>query len=91
MYLEQCYPDMKNPDITPWLEQISAAKNQLHRPDAPELSPEFAGIYDRYEAALNQKQMLDFDDLIVRPVRLFEVQPDILQKYQQRFHWIVGR
>jgi DNA helicase-2/ATP-dependent DNA helicase PcrA len=86
--LKQCYPDVKSVDITTWLEQISAAKNQLHRPDAPELSPELAEIYDRYEAALNQKQALDFDDLIVRPVRLFESRPDILQKYQQRFRWI---
>jgi DNA helicase-2/ATP-dependent DNA helicase PcrA len=86
--LKQCYPNMKSVDITAWLEQISAAKNQLQGPDAPELSPEFAEIYDRYEAALNQKQTLDFDDLIIRLVRLLESQPDILQKYQQRFRWI---
>jgi DNA helicase-2/ATP-dependent DNA helicase PcrA len=86
--LKQCYPDMKSSDLNTWLEQISAAKNQLQWLDAPELSDEFAEIYDSYEAVLNQKQVLDFDDLIVRTVRLFESQPDILQKYQTRFRWI---
>ena len=86
--LKQCYPDVKSVDVTAWLEQISAAKNQLPRPDAPEHSDEFAEIYNRYQAALKQKHLLDFDDLIVQPVRLLESQPDILQKFQQRFRWI---
>lgn len=86
--LKQCYPQTKSADLAAWLEQISAAKNQLQRPDAPELSAEFGEIYDSYEAALNQKQLLDFDDLIAQAVRLFESQPDILQAYHQRFRWI---
>jgi DNA helicase-2/ATP-dependent DNA helicase PcrA len=86
--LKECYPDMKSADLNTWLEQISTAKNQLQRSDAPELSHEFAEIYDRYEATLKQKQVLDFDDLIVQPVRLFQSQSDILQKYQTRFRWI---
>lgn len=86
--LKQCYPDVKSVDVAAWLEQISAAKNQLPRPDAPEHSDEFAEIYNRYQAALKQKHLLDFDDLIVQPVCLLESQPDVLQKYQQRFRWI---
>lgn len=86
--LKRCYPEAKHGAITTWLEQISAAKNQLQGPDAPELSDEFVQIYDGYEAALRQNHLLDFDDLIVKPVRLFESQPDILQRYRQRFRWI---
>jgi DNA helicase-2/ATP-dependent DNA helicase PcrA len=74
---------------------ISQAKNVCV--DAAELTrvadsyPErmVAGVYTQYEARLRQANALDFDDLLMRTVELFEARPDILDKWQERFRYIV--
>ena len=43
-----------------------------------------ASIYERYEAALRQNNAVDFDDLIVLPIRLLEDHPDVLTAVQMR-------
>ncbi|MBI1881833.1 MAG: UvrD-helicase domain-containing protein [Chloroflexi bacterium] len=98
--LKSLYPDFSDKEITQYLEQISAAKNQLLTPEALEgsgathlesalhLNPQFIEVYHAYEAALQKNQLLDFDGLILRPVHLFEAYPDVLEMYQQRFRWI---
>lgn len=48
-----------------------------------------ADIYEAYQKALYQNNALDFDDLIGKTVELFEKHPDILDKYQERFHYIM--
>ncbi|MDQ5854610.1 MAG: UvrD-helicase domain-containing protein, partial [Chloroflexota bacterium] len=70
---------------------ISRAKNELVGPG------EFARLgrsywdeivtrcYERYEARLQENNALDFDDLLVLAVRLFQNHPETLQKYQRRF------
>ena len=35
-----------------------------------------------------EKHLVDFDDLIMLPIRLFENQPELRQAYQERFQWI---
>ena len=47
-----------------------------------------AGIYERYEAALRASNAVDFDDLIVLPIRLLEESPDVLAATQARYRWI---
>ena len=47
-----------------------------------------AGIYERYEAALRASDAVDFDDLIVLPIRLLEESPDVLAATQARYRWI---
>ena len=42
----------------------------------------------RYEAALRENNAVDFDDLIVLPIRLFEAHPDVLAAVQARYRWI---
>ncbi len=73
------------------LTGISAAKSQLLTPEA------FAGagrsyydevvqrIYQRYQSMLAQSHALDFDDLLMTTVRLFNEKPDILERYQNRY------
>lgn len=46
-------------------------------------------IYDRYQTRLKTANALDFDDLIVLTVRLFEEFPDVLEYYQNRFRYIL--
>ncbi|MCL4299743.1 MAG: UvrD-helicase domain-containing protein [Anaerolineae bacterium] len=87
--LRRLYPEWSEKEINEMLEQISAAKNRLLTPDTPELAEaEFVEQYRAYEAALQQNQLLGFDDLILRPVKLFETLPEVLKTYQQRFRWI---
>ncbi len=84
--LKQARPDLKEKEVATYLEQISAAKNQLLDPAGS--GAEFAAIYHAYEAALQQHHLLDLDDLIRRCVALFEQAPERLQQVQARFRWI---
>lgn len=47
-----------------------------------------AEVYRRYEAELKKCNCLDFDDLLLKTVLLFSTCPDVLEKYQNRFHYI---
>ena len=48
----------------------------------------FVTAYRCYQAALQEYQCLDFDDLILLTIQLFEKLPDVLSYYQHRFRWI---
>lgn len=48
-----------------------------------------ADIYRDYEKQLKQSNAMDFDDLLLNMVALLENNPDILQKYQNRFKFIL--
>ena len=70
---------------------ISSAKNEmigpqeyaeLARGDQQEMVAE---VYPAYERALKQANALDFDDLLLKPIELFEQHEDVLEKYQRRW------
>ena len=42
-------------------------------------------IYERYQEQLGQSNAVDFDDLLMKAVQLFEKHPDVLAKYQTRY------
>jgi len=46
-------------------------------------------IYSEYQKELKKKNALDFDDLIMLLVKLFEEFPEILKKYQEKFKYIL--
>ena len=48
-----------------------------------------ADIYREYQARLLRAGAMDFDDLLVNVVRLFEQHPDILRHYQERFEQVL--
>ena len=48
-----------------------------------------ARIRLRYDAFLEQNNALDFDDLLMRTVWLFDRHPEVLEKYQKRFKYIM--
>ncbi|MCK5138323.1 MAG: DUF3553 domain-containing protein [Thermodesulfovibrionia bacterium] len=49
----------------------------------------FARVYVRYQDELKRNNALDFDDLIMLTVKLFEKHPDILKKYNNEFSYIM--
>ena len=75
------------------LNKISAAKNELIGPDEFAAGTYFAEItkrvYLRYQAALTANNALDFDDLLMGVVTLFNQQADVLQKYQSFYEHIL--
>ncbi|MBT3268265.1 UvrD-helicase domain-containing protein [Candidatus Poribacteria bacterium] len=76
------------------LSAVGRAKNELMGPQqhsnaATNYYEEQVGkIYDAYQKRLVDHNALDFDDLIVLTVRLFEEHPAILEKYQDRWRYV---
>lgn len=50
---------------------------------------QFIRIYAAYQERLKRCNALDFGDLILQAVRLFEQYPEVLVRWQQRFQWIM--
>lgn len=78
------------------LSAISSAKDELVMPQEFELNAggdygkqKIAKVYWEYEKQLRANNALDFDDLLVKTVQLFQTQPDILEYYQERFRYIM--
>ena len=53
------------------------------------LSKTYARIYTEYQNKLRENNALDFDDLIVKTVELFQNCGDVLENYQERFRYIM--
>ncbi len=77
---------------------MSAAKNQLVNPAAfhEEHSGGFdlfartvAKVYPEYQRALREQNAFDFDDLLVKPVELFERDEWVLRGYRDRFAFLL--
>ena len=78
------------------LSAISSAKEELLSPvEFTNLAGgdfnkrKIAMVYTEYQTGLKKNNALDFDDLIVKTVELFQTNPDVLQYYQERFHYIM--
>lgn len=75
--------------------KISGSKNRLIFPDEFEASSsdlfgqEVAKVYVEYQKLLKHNNAMDFDDLLLRPIELFEKHPKVLSKYQDRFRFIL--
>ena len=48
-----------------------------------------AEAYQEYQAQLRRNNALDFDDLIMKTVELFQNCPEVLDNYQERFRYIM--
>ena len=75
--------------------QISRAKNQLEDAAAyrERVSSFFeqtvADVYELYEKRIHEMNAMDFDDLLFRTVNLLELFPDVAERYQKTFKWIL--
>jgi DNA helicase-2/ATP-dependent DNA helicase PcrA len=76
---------------------ISAAKNRGDDVDAfaskieynDERREAIAKVYRMYENRLNQANALDFDDLLIKTVRLLRNSPEVREKYNDRYKYIL--
>ncbi len=78
------------------LGAISSAKDNLVSATAYEMAAQgdylkkkIAAAYAEYQVTLKKNNALDFDDLIVKTVELFKSCPEVLENYQNRFHYIM--
>jgi DNA helicase II / ATP-dependent DNA helicase PcrA len=46
-------------------------------------------VYQRYQALLSQSDAVDFDDILLKTVRLLETQPEVLSRYQTRYQHVL--
>lgn len=88
--------DTKNFKERALLNAISSAKNEMIVPEEFRLraggdfrQKKIAEVYEEYEKTLKSNNALDFDDLLLKTVQLFETQPDVLEYYQERFRYIM--
>ncbi|HLG26236.1 MAG TPA: UvrD-helicase domain-containing protein, partial [Paenisporosarcina sp.] len=88
--------DSKQFDARSMLNIISSAKNecidaQTFAGQANQFNPFekiAAQVYTAYDKRLRKNQSLDFDDLIMTTLILFKRVPDVLEYYQNKFHYI---
>ncbi|MBQ6857535.1 MAG: UvrD-helicase domain-containing protein [Lachnospiraceae bacterium] len=80
------------------LSVISSAKNELITPEEFALNAradgdfrgqKIAEIYKEYQMQLKKNNALDFDDLLVKTVELFDAKPEVLDYYQEKFKYIM--
>jgi len=88
--------DDLDPDLLDMVKhQISAWKNELLSPqqvmgqaeNAREVA--MAHLYERYQQALKTYNAVDFDDLILLPVELFQTHPEVLEKWRRRIRYLL--
>ena len=79
-----------------FLAAISSAKDEMLTPEKYEeyaagdfAMGRIAKVYREYEKQLRANNALDFDDLLLKTVQLFQTQPDVLEHYQERFQYIM--
>ena len=87
--------EIQNYDIKHIMSRISSAKNDGISPS--EFSKLFLNeedrvisfVYEKYINLLRENNSVDFDDLLLKPVELFKKNKEVLEKYQDRFKYIL--
>ncbi|MCL2805688.1 MAG: ATP-dependent helicase [Treponema sp.] len=82
------------PEIKHFAHNISRAKDYFLSPNDPELAlidhqKKFRDVYARYEERMLQIGNVDFGDLIKKPVEILRSQPEIAQRFRDRFSVIM--
>jgi len=76
------------------LSRISAAKNRMEGPEVFEKSwnpkdKDLARLYTGYQRQLKEASALDFDDLLLKTVELFDQAPAVRERYARKFKFIM--
>jgi DNA helicase II / ATP-dependent DNA helicase PcrA len=75
--------------------KISSAKNELMTPNDYEkyvnndYEKKVLMVYENYQRKLKINNSIDFDDLLMLPIKLFETNQSALKEYQDRFHYVL--
>ena len=88
--------DTKNVKERAFLSAISSAKDELISPEEYAMranmdfsKKNFSRVYTEYQKRLKASNALDFDDLIMKTVELFQTNPEVLDYYRRRFRYIM--
>jgi DNA helicase-2/ATP-dependent DNA helicase PcrA len=93
--LEELDLDPKRLPPEALIRTISDAKNQLKDPEAFKeqvgsfFAQHAARVYELYERKLMENNAMDFDDLLMKTVNLFELFPERLRHYQRTFRFVL--
>jgi len=74
---------------------ISGAKNEMISPEKynkfvnNDYDQVVLDVYNIYEKKLKSNNGVDFDDLLLLPIRLFEEYPEVLKQYQEQYKYIL--
>jgi DNA helicase-2/ATP-dependent DNA helicase PcrA len=76
------------------LSRISQAKNRMEGPDSLRgtyniREEQIARIYEKYVTALRDSNALDFDDLLLKTVELFETSEQVRNFYARKFRYVM--
>ncbi len=78
------------------LHAVSSAKDELVGPEKYReinggdfWSSMVADLYAAYQQRLMENNAMDFDDLLVKTVELFENRPEVLERYQDRYQYLM--
>ena len=88
-----CDPKVYNPRAI--RNKISSCKNEMMTPTAYEryaisdYEKVVHKVYEKYEDKLRKNNSVDFDDLLLLPIKLFKENPDVLEKYQDLYKYIL--
>lgn len=98
--MKECYKELdiddRNFPVRSVMSIISGSKNDsldaetfenIYRSDFR--MSEIAKIYKLYQSKLMKNNALDFDDIILNTVKILSLNPDVLDKYQRRFRYIL--
>ena len=75
--------------------KISSCKNELITPEqykkytVSDYEETVYEVYKKYEEKLYKNNSVDFDDLLILPIKLFRNHKDILEKYQELFQYVL--
>ena len=75
--------------------KISSCKNEMTSPEAYEkyavsdYEKVVQQVYAKYETKLQRNNSVDFDDLLLLPIELFKKNPDVLDKYQDLYQYLL--
>ena len=94
-FMKELNLDTEHYPVKSILNKISFAKNEGLSPDeldkfakAP-LDMASCKVYKMYESALKRSNSVDFDDLLILPLRIFKKDKSVLEKYQEHFKYIL--
>jgi uncharacterized protein (TIGR00375 family) len=82
--LRDLLPDATSAELRRALADVSQAKRVAAAQNASITND----LAERYDKALHAAGLVDFDDLLVLPVRLLASRPDVLASYRDRFRWV---
>ncbi len=89
--LARLFPQTPARQREAWWQAIQKAKRQALDPEeAARRHPEaeWVEVYRAYQDALEREGYMDFGDLLLKPLRRLEADPDLRRRWQDRYRWI---